>query len=98
MEGQGWKDDDGVSRMLSSSLRTIYRMPGDSVSLVATAPLIGDSLRYAQLGYHFGPLLVSFGTMRQQIKHLPKAARDKAILDYCERPADGPRHSPATSP
>ena len=87
---KGAGSDDNLSRLLKSGLRTIYRMPLDSANLVATAPLVGDSLRYAALGVHFGPLFVSFGAMRQQIKHLPKAEKEKAILDYCERHKDAP--------
>ena len=78
---KGAGSDDNLSRLLKSGLRTIYRMPLDSANLVATVPLVGDSLRYAALGVHFGPLFVSFGAMRQQIKHLPKAEKEKAILD-----------------
>ena len=50
----------GVTGMVFKSLRSVYKMPSDGISAMATAPLIGGTLRYAALVANFGPLVIGF--------------------------------------
>ena len=76
--------------MVAKSFRSVYKLPSDGISAMSTAPLIGGTLRYAALVANFGPLVIGFTAARARARGLPKAERDKVILQFCEENRDAP--------